>query len=559
MTSTPDQQNDVPAPTPPKEDRKSIPSRPSRQTKHENAAQTDRGARRPSGDSDHGETIQPQPPTTARRPSGETGARSSEINTPRSSEVNSPRSSQINSPQSSQIGTPRSSQISSPRTSQIGTPRKSQIGRSSQIGARGEEEACDSEAEDLDLAEEDVPVYPMSNWEALKTWEHHLSPYEQQEINDYPIVHYFGIPQAKIHATVENSANNHGFCDNKANYKITTGDHLLYRYEILDKLGQGAFGSVMRVTDHLEKRDLAVKVIRNKKRFAHQALMEIKLLQFLKDLDPLKKAHIIHVGANFIFRKHLCICFELLSLTLYDLTRNNGFRGFGLELTRRFTVQILIALRIFKDYNIIHCDLKPENVLLVDATKTNLRIIDFGSACFEEDRTYTYIQSRFYRAPEVILGLPYDPAIDIWSTGCMVAEMVIGLPIFPGENEVDQMACITEVMGVAPTAITSLSRRKKMFFDQIGNPRMKKRQKAPGAKTMASACDCDNHEFVEFMKGCLAWDPAIRLSPNAALNSSWIVQGVQGHELIRRNPDGDTAVDESSPPCSPRESFLPPI
>jgi len=84
---------------------------------------------------------------------------------------------------------------------------------------------------------------------------------------------------------------------------------------------------------------------------------------------------------------------------------------------------------------IIHCDLKPENILLKQANKSGIKIVDFGSSCFEDEIIYTYIQSRFYRAPEIILGLRYTIAIDMWSFGCIMAELYMGYPIFPGENE----------------------------------------------------------------------------------------------------------------------------
>ena len=77
---------------------------------------------------------------------------------------------------------------------------------------------------------------------------------------------------------------------------------------------------------------------------------------------------------------------------------------------------------------------------------------------------YTYIQSRFYRAPEVILGLPYTTAIDMWSLGCIVAELYTGYPLFPGENEVEQLACIMEVFGVPPAHVLQPATRRKLFF-----------------------------------------------------------------------------------------------
>ena len=85
----------------------------------------------------------------------------------------------------------------------------------------------------------------------------------------------------------------------------------------------------------------------------------------------------------------------------------------------------------------MHCDLKPENILLRHYNKAMVKIIDFGSSCFSHERVYTYIQSRFYRAPEVILGIPYSFEIDMWSFGCVVCELINGMPIFPGASEAD--------------------------------------------------------------------------------------------------------------------------
>ena len=81
--------------------------------------------------------------------------------------------------------------------------------------------------------------------------------------------------------------------------------------------------------------------------------------------------------------------------------------------------------------------MKPENILLKKMNKSGIKVIDFGSGCFENERIYTYIQSRFYRAPEIMLGLAYGLEIDMWSFGCILCELYIGYPIFPGENEAE--------------------------------------------------------------------------------------------------------------------------
>ena len=134
----------------------------------------------------------------------------------------------------------------------------------------------------------------------------------------------------------------------------------------------------------------------------------------------------------FYFRNHLCIAFEALSLNLYDFMKNNNFQGLSLGLIRRFSVQILNSLDFLRKQRIIHCDLKPENILLKSPQKSGIKVIDFGSSCFIDQRMYTYVQSRFYRSPEVLLGLPYDMSVDMWSFACIVAELYMGYPLFPG-------------------------------------------------------------------------------------------------------------------------------
>ena len=112
----------------------------------------------------------------------------------------------------------------------------------------------------------------------------------------------------------------------------------------------------------------------------------------------------------------------------------------------RIVFQLLSSVDHCAKNNVIHRDIKPENTMFRDPSSTaELRLIDFGSSCFENERIYTYIQSRFYRAPEIIMGIPYTSAIDIWSFGCILAELYSGYPLFPGESEHDQLGYIMEI------------------------------------------------------------------------------------------------------------------
>ena len=229
---------------------------------------------------------------------------------------------------------------------------------------------------------------------------------------------------------------------------------------------------------------------------------------------------------SFYFRGHLCISTELLDMNLYEFIKSNSFRGFSIKLIRRFTKQMLSSLNLLKKHKVIHCDLKPENILLRHPMHSEIKVIDFGSSCFENEKVYTYIQSRFYRSPEVILGMTYGLPIDMWSLGCILAELYTGVPIFPGENEQEQLACIMEVFGPPEKHLIEKSTRKKLFFDSMGKPRLtvssKGRRRRPSSKTLTQVLKCDDEPFLDFLARCLRWDPDRRLKPEEAIRHEFI-------------------------------------
>ncbi len=111
---------------------------------------------------------------------------------------------------------------------------------------------------------------------------------------------------------------------------------------------------------------------------------------------------------------------------LYELLTANGFKGFNEEVIRLFAVQILNSLNFLRREKIIHCDLKPENLVMKNWGKSGIKLIDFGTSCFEGKQMYSYLQSRYYRAPEVFMQMPYSYPIDMWSFGCLIAEFKMG-------------------------------------------------------------------------------------------------------------------------------------
>ncbi|XP_034480989.1 putative dual specificity tyrosine-phosphorylation-regulated kinase 3 homolog [Drosophila innubila] len=370
---------------------------------------------------------------------------------------------------------------------------------------------------------------------------HKLTPYERSEILAYPQIYFIGANAKKRPGIY--GPNNSDYDNEQGAYIHIPHDHVAYRYEMLKIIGKGSFGQVIKAYDHKTHEHVALKIVRNEKRFHRQAQEEIRILHHLRRHDKYNTMNIIHMYDYFTFRNHTCITFELLSINLYELIKKNGFKGFSLQLVRKFAHSLLQCLDALYKNEIIHCDMKPENVLLKQQGRSGIKVIDFGSSCFESERVYTYIQSRFYRAPEVILGAKYGRAIDMWSLGCILAELLSGHALFPGENESDQLACIIEVLGMPSKALLANSKRAKTFFSPKGYPRyctvrtmsdgmvvliggQSRRGKPRGppcSKSLSKALDgCKDPLFLNFIRGCLEWDTEKRLTPSEALKHPWL-------------------------------------
>ncbi|KAI8971757.1 kinase-like domain-containing protein [Mycotypha africana] len=263
----------------------------------------------------------------------------------------------------------------------------------------------------------------------------------------------------------------------------TLGNTEGHKYLILDVLGSGTFGQVVKCRNTKTQEIVAVKVVKNKMAYFKQSMMEVAILEMVEydyaifrleslnqKYDELDQHHLLRLKDTFIHKKHLCLVFELLSVNLYELIKQNHFRGLSTNLVRVFTAQILDALTVLNEARIIHCDLKPENILLKNLESPTIKVIDFGSACHEVQTMYTYIQSRFYRSPEVLIGLPYTSAIDMWSLGCIAAELFLGLPLFPGSSEYNQLSRIIEMLGKPPNYMIEVGKNAHQYFDcEISN------------------------------------------------------------------------------------------
>ncbi|EPT04997.1 hypothetical protein FOMPIDRAFT_1112907 [Fomitopsis schrenkii] len=265
-------------------------------------------------------------------------------------------------------------------------------------------------------------------------------------------------------------AHNDGFDNDDYDYILYVNDWLGtddgHKYLILDILGQGTFGQVVKCQNMKTHEVVAVKVVKNKPAYFNQSMMEVTILELLNNqCDPQDEHHILRLRDSFIHKSHLCLVFELLSSNLYELIKQNQFQGLSTQLVKVFTAQLLDAMNILKEARLIHCDLKPENILLKSLQSPQIKVIDFGSACHERQTVYTYIQSRFYRSPEVLLGIPYTAAIDMWSLGCIAVELFLGLPLFPGTSEYNQITRIVEMLGTPPQYMLDMGKQTGQFFD----------------------------------------------------------------------------------------------
>lgn len=213
-----------------------------------------------------------------------------------------------------------------------------------------------------------------------------------------------------------------------------------------------------------------MKIIKNKKAHNCQALIELRILEFLNNkVDINDNYHIIRKYDHFYYKNHLCIVFELLNENLFELLKQNYFQGLSLNSIRFILKQILEALLQLQKSDLIHCDLKPENILLkIQKENKNeilIKVTDFGSACFKGNTFFQYIQSRYYRAPETIIGYPYSIEIDMWSLGCIAAELFLGEPLFPGSSEFDQLHKIVSFIGELPLYMLKAGKNTNKYYN----------------------------------------------------------------------------------------------
>lgn len=241
------------------------------------------------------------------------------------------------------------------------------------------------------------------------------------------------------------------------------------RYKILDNIGHGQFGTVYLVLDlstpENDRKKYAVKVAKPQPAYRQQALHEVQVMQHIQRQSTENEMRcIIKMKEWFVYSDCLCIVNELLQNNLFEVLEKRKYKGLPLVLVQSVMRQLLEALMTLQKCEIVHSDIKPENIMIMDTSNdSKIKLIDYGSARFITQPSSNYIQSRYYRAPEVVLGLDHDYKIDIWSVGCVAFELFNGFPLFPGQNEIHLIELIVQMLGQFPPEIVDLSPRKELF------------------------------------------------------------------------------------------------
>nr|XP_006118854.1 homeodomain-interacting protein kinase 1 isoform X3 [Pelodiscus sinensis] len=329
-------------------------------------------------------------------------------------------------------------------------------------------------------------------------------------------------------------------------------------YEVLEFLGRGTFGQVAKCWKRSTKEIVAIKILKNHPSYARQGQIEVSILSRLSS-ENADEYNFVRSYECFQHKNHTCLVFEMLEQNLYDFLKQNKFSPLPLKYIRPILQQVATALMKLKSLGLIHADLKPENIMLVDPIRQpyRVKVIDFGSASHVSKAVCsTYLQSRYYRAPEIILGLPFCEAIDMWSLGCVIAELFLGWPLYPGASEYDQIRYISQTQGLPAEYLLSAGTKTSRFFNRdpnLGYPlwRLKTPEeheletgiKSKEARKYIFNClddmaqvnmsndlegtdmlaeKADRREYIDLLKKMLTIDADKRITPLKTLNHSFV-------------------------------------
>eukprot|EP00041_Stephanoeca_diplocostata_P003379 m.33929 g.33929 ORF g.33929 m.33929 type:complete len:854 (-) comp14273_c0_seq2:190-2751(-) len=339
---------------------------------------------------------------------------------------------------------------------------------------------------------------------------------------------------------------------------------LANRYRYIKKIGRGSFAVIIRAEDTYDpkKKHVAIKIMHSQ--YREIGVHEYNHSRDLTEATGSRAARIIQCLNRFEFGPHFCIVFELLSITplrhCIDVATSRGgarqVSGHALRLhaVRKVAAQLLAALAFLKRERVIHADIKPDNILLEDndAARCSVKLCDFGNSLEDTAAARALyastaeVQSLWYRAPEIIVGVtPWGTPIDMWSAGCIIAELFLGEPLFHGTNNAQMIEQIYQLLGplphapyahgtwasdVPPHVIAPASNLRVRTPERIPrqdnadmySPSPAREQHRRQVKRMAERLGTTDRAFATFVVEMLTYAPEQRLTPVGALQHAFM-------------------------------------
>ena len=290
------------------------------------------------------------------------------------------------------------------------------------------------------------------------------------------------------------------------------------KYDVLGVVGEGAYGIVYKCRNKETGKYVAIKKFKE----IEDKLVQKTMKRELKMLQMLKHDNVVDFQEAFIYKGNLFLVFEYVEKNLLEVLEKSP-EGLNRKLIRSFVFQMCKAVHYLHINNMIHRDVKPENLLIDE--NMQLKLCDFGFArkiTLDEknnniDAMTDYVATRWYRSPELLLsnGI-YGPEVDYWAIGCIMGELADGNPMFPGENEVDQLECIIKVLGNLPQDLVNMFYENPIYNGKElfkVNNRTESLERRYMGKLGPTAID--------FLKGLLQLDPNKRLNDETVFKHNY--------------------------------------